>query len=58
MPTKEYQIQELKERIAFLDDYYHRMEELDSTPIMLGIIAMKKCELEEKLERLENDIKK
>lgn len=58
MPTKEYQIQELKERIAFLDDYYHRMEEMNSTPIMLGIIAMKKFELEEKLERLENDIKK
>jgi hypothetical protein len=55
MPTKEYQIQELKERIAFLDDYYHRMEEMGSTPIMLGIIAMKKCELETKLEELEKE---
>ena len=53
MPSKEYQIQELKERITFLQDYYNKMEEMGSTPIMLGIIAMKKCELEERLEILE-----
>ena len=56
MPTKEYQIKELKERIAYLQDYYNKMEEMDSTPIMLGIIASKIYELEEKLERLENEI--
>ena len=55
MPTKEYQIKELKDRIAFLQDYYNKMGEMDSTPIMLGIIASKICELEEKLERLENE---
>lgn len=56
MPTKEYQIQELKERIAFLQNYYNKMEELNSTPIMLGIIAMKIVELEEKLESLVKDV--
>lgn len=55
MPTKEYQIQDLKDRIAFLQEYYNKMEEMGSTPIMLGIIAMKICELEEKLEGLENE---
>lgn len=55
MPTKEYQINELKERITTLKDYYNKMEEMDSSCIMLGIIVSKICELEEKLEKLEND---
>lgn len=55
MPTKEYQIKELKDRIAYLQDYYNKMEEMESSSIMLGIIASKIYELEEKLERLENE---
>ena len=53
MPTKQHQIKELKERIASLKDYYNKMEEMESTPLMLGIIASKICELEKKLENLE-----
>lgn len=53
MPTKEYIIKELKDRIKFMKDYYNKMEDDDSSSIMLGIIAMKICELEEKLEKLE-----
>lgn len=53
MPTKEYQIQELKERIATMKDYYNKMQEMESSCIMLGIIASKIYELEEKLEKLE-----
>ena len=55
MPTKEYQIQELKDRIATLQDYYDKMEENNCTPIMLGIIATKIFELAERVERLENE---
>lgn len=55
MPTKEYQIKDLKDRITSLQDYYNKMEEMDSTSLMLGIIAMRICELQEKLERLENE---
>lgn len=53
MPNKEYQIQELKERIATMKDYYNKMQEMESSCIMLGIIASKIYELEEKLEKLE-----
>lgn len=56
MLTKEHQIEELKERIARLQDYYDKMEQMGSTSIMLGIIAMKKCELEERLEKLESKL--
>ena len=55
MPTKEYRIKELKERIESLKNYYDEMEKMDSSAIMLGIIAMRICELEERLERLENE---
>lgn len=53
MPTKEYQIKELKDRIKTMQDYYNKMEAMESSSIMLGIIAMKICELKEKLEKLE-----
>ena len=56
MPTKEYQINELKERISFLQDYYNKMEELESSPITLGIIAMKLYELQERVEDLEKNV--
>lgn len=55
MPTKEYQIKELKERIEMFKNYYDEMEKMDSSVIMLGIIAMRICELEERLERLERE---
>lgn len=54
MLTKEYQIEELKDRITMLQDYYDKMEQMGSSSIMLGIIATKKFELEERLEKLEN----
>lgn len=53
MPTKEYQIKELKNRIKSMEDYYNKMESMESSSIMLGIIAMKICELKERLEKLE-----
>jgi hypothetical protein len=56
MPTKEYLISDLKERIALLEDYYNKMEEMGSTPIMLGIIAMKLYELQERVEELEKNV--
>ena len=56
MPTKEHQIEDLKERIAMMQDYYDKMEQMGSTPIMLGIIATKKFELEERLEKLESKL--
>lgn len=56
MPTKEHQIKELKERIAMMQDYYDKMEQMGSSSIMLGIIAMKKFELEERLEKLESKL--
>lgn len=54
MPTKEHQIEELKERIVSLKDFYNKMEEIESAPLMLGMIAIKICELEEKLAKLES----
>ena len=56
MPTKEQQIEELKDRIAMMQDYYDKMEQMGSSSIMLGIIASKKFELEEKLEKLESKL--
>lgn len=53
MPTKEHQIKELKERIIMMKDYYNKMQEMDSSCIMLGIIASRIYELEERLEKLE-----
>ena len=40
----------------WLQDYYDKMEQMGSTPIMLGIIATKKFELEERLEKLESKL--
>ncbi len=55
MPDKEYLIQELKQRIENLKKYYEEMENLNSSVIMLGIIASKIFELEERLEKLEQN---
>lgn len=56
MPTKEMQIKELKERIAMMQDYYDKMEQMGSSSVMLGIIATRKFELEERLEKLESEL--
>lgn len=55
MTDKEYQIQELKQRIENLKKYYEEMENLNSSVIMLGIIASQIFELEERLEKLEQN---
>lgn len=56
MPTKEYQIKDLKERIENLKNYYDKMEKMDSSDITLRIIiAMRIYELEERLKRLESE---
>lgn len=53
MPTKEYQIEELKDKIAYLQDLYNKIEKLDYTSIILGAIIKWLIDLEKRLKKLE-----
>lgn len=53
MPTKEYQIEELKDKIAYLQDLYNRIEKADYNSTILGAIIMWLIDLEKRLKSLE-----
>lgn len=53
MPTKEYQIEELKDKIAYLQDLYNKIEKTDYNSIILGAIIKWLIDLERRLKSLE-----
>lgn len=56
MPTKEYQIKELKEKIKFNEDLYDRLKDMFSNVDMVMIAIDENIAwLKEKLEKLEKE---